>query len=55
MEVAFIIVGIKVVFLKMSEDLMDVFAVLFHVVQVDDDPYIKHLREDVVHEVLEGC
>ena len=37
------------------------FAVLFHVVQVDEDviqidkdAYIKHVREDVIHEALKS-
>ena len=62
MEVTFIGVGVKVVFSKVLADLTDMFMVLFHVVQVDEDIiqvdediYIKHVREDVVHEALEGC
>ena len=46
----------------MSEDLADMFTVLFHVVQVDEDviqldedTYIEHVREDVIHEVLKSC
>ena len=59
MEVTFIGVGVKVVFSKVLADLTDMFMVLFHVVQVDEDviqvdkdAYIKHVREDVIHEVV---
>ena len=55
MEVAFVSAGLKVIFAEMLEDLVDMFMVLFHVVQVDEDAYIKHIGEDVIHEVLEGC
>ena len=54
--------GVQVIFMKASEDLMDMFAVLFHVVrvdediiQVDEDTYIEHVGEDVVHEVLKAA
>ena len=50
------------VFLEASEDFSDMFSVLFHVVgvdedviQIDKDTYIKHVREDVIHEVLKSC
>ena len=53
MEVSFTIgMGVKVPFLKALEDLVDMFTVLFHVVRVDEDAYIKHVREDVIHEAL---
>ena len=55
MEVAFISASVKVIFSKASEDLADMFAVLFHIVRVDEDTYIKHVREDVVHEALKSC
>ena len=37
MEVAFVSMGVQVIFAEVSEDLTDVFAVLFHVVGVDED------------------
>ena len=62
MEVIFVSAGMKVVFLKTLEDLMDMFTVLFHVVQIDEDviqvdkdAYIKHVRVDVIHEALKIC
>ena len=62
MELAFVSSGKKVVFLETSEDLSDMFSVLFYVVRVDEnvvqayqDAYIEHVGENVVHEVLEGC
>ena len=55
MEVAFVGVGVQVVFLKVSENLTDMFVVLFHVAQVDEDGYVKHVREYVIHEVLKSC
>ena len=43
------------IFAKALEDLMDMLAVLFHVVEVDEDTYIEHVREDVIHEALRSC
>ena len=41
---------------------MDMLMVLFHVVrvdediiQIDEDAYIEHVGEDVIHEVLKSC
>ena len=62
MEVTFIGTSVEVIFLEALEDFADMFSVLFHVVRVDEDviqvyknAYIKHVREDVIHEALEGC
>ena len=62
MEVAFVGVGVQVVFLKVSENLTDMFVVVFHGAQVDEDDiqvdmdgYVKHVREYVIHEVLKSC
>ena len=55
MEVAFIGTGIQVIFVKALEDLTDMFVVLFHVIQVDEDAYNKYVGEDIIHEVLKSC
>ena len=62
MEVAFIGMGVEVIFLKALEDFMTMFAVLFHVIlveedvsQVDKDAYIEYVGEDVIHEALKTC
>ena len=52
MEVAFICMGIQVIFAKALEDLTDMFVVLFHVVRVDEDAYIEHVGEDVIYEAV---
>ena len=41
--------------MKASENLTDMLMVLFHVVGIDEDTYIEHVGEDVVHEVLKSC
>ena len=55
MKVIFISMGVQVIFAKALEDLMDMLAVLFHVVEVDEDTYIEHVRVDVIHEALKSC
>ena len=55
MKVTFISTGIQVIFAKALEDLTNMLTVLFHVVGVDEDTYIEHVREDVVHEALKSC
>ena len=61
MQVAFIGASVQVIFVKALKDLTDMLMVLFHVVQVDEDAiqvdedtYVKHVGEDVVHEVLKS-
>ena len=58
MEVAFISTGIQVISAKVPEDLTDMLVVLFHVVgvdedviQVDENTYIEHVGEGVIHSV----
>ena len=55
MKVMFISTSIQVIFVKVSEDLTDMLTVLFHVVGIDEDAYIEHVGEDVVHEALKSC
>jgi len=60
-ELAFVGASVKSVLSESSEYFSDVGLVFVEVigiyqdiVEVDDDGDIQHVREDVIHEVLEG-
>ena len=61
MELAFVSVSIESMLSEPSEYLADMFPVVGDIVRVDQyvvqvDYYrdVKHIREDVIHEMLEG-